>query len=292
MSIAQLFDTVQAYRFATKQFRGKRLLPRRRRKPLFERLEPRLLLSADLSYAAFTTHHDLTLKAITNVLNLYDTGTSTLEGSATLSNPGDSTVTIERGSGQGSLNGDTLRLDLDSFSTLNTFVQGDGGKLSITFDGGDQRVMPDTVTLENQEGGTGTIGYSLSVTSNSQISSSGTVSVAGNLSLISEQTNISGDGVTGVGLLANANTGITLTGAHLTTTTGGTLTLEAHSNLAVNSDGSATGDASAISQLGADAQNFIDKNLGNGNLTGVSIVASFNSAKIDMVSSARYSSVR
>ena len=55
MSIVQLFDAKQAHRAGTSRLRGKRLLPRRRRKLLFERLEPRLLLSASpLSYTAAT----------------------------------------------------------------------------------------------------------------------------------------------------------------------------------------------------------------------------------------------
>ncbi|MFI5341151.1 MAG: LEPR-XLL domain-containing protein, partial [Candidatus Methylomirabilales bacterium] len=67
MSIVQLFDAKQAHRAGTGRLRGKRLLPRRRRKLVFERLEPRLLLSASpLSYTAATAAN-LTLKLVPDV---------------------------------------------------------------------------------------------------------------------------------------------------------------------------------------------------------------------------------
>src|SRR5207245_2852244 len=121
---------------------------------------------------------------------------------------------IARSAG-GFLFDDTVRIDLDSFSQLDATI-GAGHTLSISFDGGDQRLTQDVVTLENQESSTGAMGYSFSLTSNSHINSSATASITGDLSLTSEQTGISGAGVSSEGLLANADTGITLTGAHLT----------------------------------------------------------------------------
>jgi hypothetical protein len=50
-----------------------------------EAIEPRLLMSADISYATFTAAHEFTLKAEGGALNLYETGTSTIDASATLS---------------------------------------------------------------------------------------------------------------------------------------------------------------------------------------------------------------
>ncbi len=121
MSITQLFDAKQAQRENIRSLRGKRLLPlpRRRRKVIFEPLEPRLLLSTNLLYPVLSSVHDFTLKVLpANVLNLIDTNNpSNIEATATLSNPGDSTVNIARSS-LGDLNGDTLRLDLDTFSNL------------------------------------------------------------------------------------------------------------------------------------------------------------------------------
>src|SRR5947207_2125039 len=73
------------------------------------------------------------------------------------------------------------------------------------------------------------------------------------------------------GLLANANTGLTLTGAHLTAS--GNLTLSAHSNVNVNTSGAETGDTtSAGHSTGTSADGII----------GISLVTSFNSATIDI----------
>ena len=241
----------------------------RRQSYTLEALEPRLLLSADLSYTSFTTAHDFTLKAEAgNQLTLYQTGTTTSEGSVTLAAAGDVDVAIERGLSLGALNGDTVRIDLDTFSLLNSFITGNGGKLSVTFGGGDQRLTQDLLTLE---GTTGAVGFGLSIKGNSSISSSGTASITGDLAVTSEQSGISGVGVSSEGLLANANTGITLTSAHLTAS--GNLTLSAHSNVNVNTSGAETGNTtSAGHSTGTSADG----------IAGISLITSFNSATIDI----------
>src|SRR5690242_8828997 len=175
-----------------------------------EALEPRLLLSADIAYStASLTGGSFTLRATSaTVLDLHDDTADSSVGSVTV-NAGDNSFSIARDLGLGAGYADSLHIDLDSFNALDPTI-GAGHKLSLTFDGGDQRLLQDLVSLD---GTTGAVGYSLSIASNSSISSSGTASVTGDLSITSEQTGIGGAGVSSQGLLANANTGITLTGA-------------------------------------------------------------------------------
>ncbi|MGH3553298.1 MAG: beta strand repeat-containing protein, partial [Mycobacterium sp.] len=239
----------------------------RRQGFMLEPLEPRLLLSADLSYTPAISNPlatEFTLKAVSpTALNLYDTSNNVV-GSATLS---DGTVNIER-SLLGDVTGDTIHLAVDTFTALDASssgITGNSDSLSIVFKGGDQRLVPDDVKLDDSTAAS--LGFGLSVTSNSKIDVSGTISVTGNLSLTSEQTGIGGALYSGEGLLANSNTGITLAGANLTAS--GDLTLDSHSNLSVNTSGAETGTASGTGTA-ADG------------IAGVSLVTSFNSAKIDI----------
>src|SRR5688572_6272578 len=142
---------------------------RQRRAMRLETLEPRVLLSADLSYTGLVT--DLTLKgdAVTvgdetdYFLRLYDS--SNLGGPALQSEElvlaDDVDINISREFASGALFGDTVRLDLDTFSLLNAFVNSNGGELHINFDGGSELVFNDQVRLEG--GDTATIGYGLEV---------------------------------------------------------------------------------------------------------------------------------
>jgi len=123
---------------------------RRRQSFALEAIEPRLLLSADISYTpalsnATATH--FTLKAVnTTDLKLYDDAATPNEvGSATLS---DGSVTIERSGGSvvQALLADTVHIDLGTFSSLNASTAGistNGNLLSIQFTGGDQSVFQD-----------------------------------------------------------------------------------------------------------------------------------------------------
>jgi len=122
----------------------------RRQSFTLETIEPRLLLSADISYVPSLGNplvHDFTLKAESgNVLNLYETGTSTVAGTATLSSAGDTNFTLERSGGavvQGAF-ADTIHVNLDSFSNLNSFVESNGNLLTINFTGGDQTLSRTT----------------------------------------------------------------------------------------------------------------------------------------------------
>jgi hypothetical protein len=134
----------------------------RRQSFSLEAIEPRLLLSADIAYASGANNFTLRAEG-TNVLHLYDISNNSV-AQQTLT---DGSVTIERAS-LGEINADTIHLDLDSFHNLDGFINSHGNTLSITFDGGDQRLSKDKITLD---GATGAIGYSLSVLSNSEMSS-------------------------------------------------------------------------------------------------------------------------
>ncbi|MBP1740747.1 MAG: 3-carboxy-cis,cis-muconate lactonizing enzyme, partial [Deltaproteobacteria bacterium] len=99
---------------------------RKRRKPMFEPLEPRLLLDADLSFGMTEDANDLTLKSSpvgdVDELQIINTDTSVVLDRLTLS--GSTEVEII-----GSDQDDVLRLDLDFDSLLES--------LSIVFQGGE-----------------------------------------------------------------------------------------------------------------------------------------------------------
>jgi hypothetical protein len=132
-----------------------------------EALEPRLLLSADISYG-LAAGHDLTLKAGGTsgaaTLDLYD-GASLVSSHAF-----DLNVTIERGGfnpigdAARAAAGDTLHIDLSNFSILD--AQAAGGLLDIKFTGGSQTATQDLVQLDGSE----SIGFGLKIESDTAIS--------------------------------------------------------------------------------------------------------------------------
>src|SRR5262249_25949848 len=176
--------------------------------------------------------------------------------------------------------GDTIHIALDTFSQLDTNASGIGsGGLNITFTGGDQRLFQDNVSLEGAPPGPLWVG--LDVHSDSKISASANASFSGDLTLTSEVT-ASKDPVVNEGLLADANSGITLTGAHLTAS--GNVTLTAHSAVSVDTTGADKGDTSdsgLASKITKPFQDAINKNLGSF-IHDVSLVTSFSSATIDI----------
>src|SRR5260221_2822300 len=153
-----------------------------------ETIEPRLLLSADIGYpnAANLTDvlvTDLTLKAESNsgdlFLRLYETGTSNVVSEVQLDDGGDVNVNITRDVGA-ALFADTLHVDLTTFDVLDSFVGGNGGKLSLNFTGDSNIVFGDSLILEGAE----TLGYDLSIQSDSNITVASSVNlVAGDISL-------------------------------------------------------------------------------------------------------------
>ena len=205
-------------------------IPLRRQGFILEAIEPRLLLSADISYAAASTVHDFTLKADSGSLSLYDSSDlTTALATKAISGGSDASVSIARDDtlGAQALNGDTLHIDLDTFHLLDAALS--GHVLTIDFQGGSERVSTDHLTVD---GSTGAVGFGLSIQSSSDIASSATASITGDLTLKSEQT---ASDLLSTGLWADSNTGITLTGAQLTAS--GTLNLTAHSNVSVSTDG-------------------------------------------------------
>src|SRR5262249_872533 len=162
---------------------------RRRQSFALEAIEPRLLLSADLSYGSPNPlHHAFTLHATRpNTVSLLDNANNNnVVDTKTLS---DGAVTIERAGGSvaQAAFGDTIHIALDTFSSLDTNASGIGsGGLNITFTGGDQRVFQDNVSLEGTPAGT--LGFGLSILSDSKITASAHADFTGNLTLDSEVT--------------------------------------------------------------------------------------------------------
>ena len=144
---------------------------------VFESLESRLMLAADLQYPGSSLVSDFTLQVQSGgsapVLKLTQTGSSTVISQVTLSFAGDSTVNI-RASDLKDLRGDTLRIDMTSLSLLNTFVSANGGFFTVVFDGGldiatglPLPVFDDSVRLEGT--GSYSIGFGFGVQSSSDI---------------------------------------------------------------------------------------------------------------------------
>src|SRR5689334_14077635 len=136
-----------------------------------EALEPRLLLSADLSYSAVSGTHDFTLKATQNSGNVYLSLFETSNLSASIDDQlitggADVNVSVGRDDilGSRAVNGDTVRIDLDTFSLLDAVMS--GHTLGVDVQGGDQRLTHDLVTVD---GTTGAVGYGLSLNADSQI---------------------------------------------------------------------------------------------------------------------------
>src|SRR4051812_33112724 len=154
-------------------------LPRtrpRRQRPDFalEVLEPRLLLSADVSYP--TSPLDTAVTALT--LQIVNSGGLHVRLTET-GNPGneifsaaiaatENTINVSRATG-GSVFADTVTVDLSTFDLLSPT----GDQLTINFDGGMQDVFSDSVVLS----GTASLGYSLTVNSNADIAVNGSVTL-------------------------------------------------------------------------------------------------------------------
>ena len=222
-----------------------------------ETVEPRLLMSADLSYT--TMNDTLTLSiggtAAAPTVKLSDASGQLASVNLTAATGAEIDIT-RSGAGSGAVSADTLNIDLTNFATLNTFVNADGGQLTVKFIGGDEfegTPHPFTDTV-NVNGVSGALGYGVTVDSSSAIDSGANLT-ATNITLASAQT--AGD-LLSTGLFANADTGINLTGAHLTTT-GGALTLNATSTLSAGTNGTGM---SAVK--GAVITSFSSANIGIG----------------------------
>jgi hypothetical protein len=222
-----------------------------------ETVEPRLLMSADLSY---TTLNDTLTLAVGGTAAAPTVKLSDASGqlaSVNLTTATGAEVDISRtGTGGGAVSADTLNIDLTNFSTLNSFVNANGGQLTVKFIGGDEEQgtpHPFTDTV-NVNGTSGALPYGVTIDSTSVIYSAANLT-AQSITLASAQT---ASDLLSTGLFANADTGIGLTGAHLTAT-GGALTLNATSTLAVSTNGAGI---SAVN--GAVITSFSSANIGIG----------------------------
>ncbi len=222
-----------------------------------ETVEPRLLMSADLSYTTLNDTLTLAVGGTAAAPTVVLKDASGQLASVNLTTATGTEVDINRsGVGGGAVSADTLNIDLTNFSTLNTFVNANGGQLTVKFIGGDEEQgtpHPFTDTV-NVNGTSGALPYGVTVDSTSAINSGASLT-AKNITLASAQT---ASDLLSTGLFANADTGISLTGAHLTTT-GGALTLNATSTLAVSTNGTGM---SAVN--GAVITSFSSANIGIG----------------------------
>ncbi len=153
--------------------RNRQLLKRH----LFEQLEPRVLLAADLVYPATEIVNDFTLRVVSGGANpqvdLVRTTSNVQVASATLTAAGDTQVNI-RSSSAADLRGDVIRIDTPSLNLLNTFVTANGGSFTINFDGGldiatglPLPIADDALRLEGS--GAYGVGFSLIVISTSDV---------------------------------------------------------------------------------------------------------------------------
>ena len=144
---------------------------------VYESLEARVMLAADLQYPGSSLVSDFTLQVQSGgaspVLKLTQTGSSSVISQVTLSSAGDTTVNVHA-SDLMDIRGDTLRIDMTSLNLLNTFVAANGGIFTIVFDGGldiatglPLPVFDDTVRLEGT--GTYSIGFGFGIQSSSDI---------------------------------------------------------------------------------------------------------------------------
>ncbi|HWA13440.1 MAG TPA: LEPR-XLL domain-containing protein, partial [Burkholderiales bacterium] len=236
--LARMFRAIAQWR---KQRKLRKAARQERRKFLLETLEPRLLLSADLTYGAATTATDLTLVAETSgpdlTLKLIETGNpGTVVATAILDDASDLDVIIKRDTagpiGPDTV-GDRIRIDLDSFDILNTFVSGHGGVLKIDVQGGNEAVSSDDHVNLQEGGAPTTLAYGLEVKSSSDmIVGVGNLTVQGDLKLT---TDAHSSGLIGESseIFASADGSITINGG---TIHASAISIEAKSTIDISPD--------------------------------------------------------
>ena len=248
-------------------------------------LESRLMLSADLLYPsnpldALVT--DLTLVAETSgsdvFLRLRQTSNlSNILASVQLDDAGDFDVNIKRDDfGGGStvldLASDTVRVDLDTFALLNTFVSGSGGVLDLDFDGGTEIPLVSDDHFRVEGTGTFSVGYALALHSTSDVTINtgfatfaGDVTVksddeikvtgsshiaAGSNTLLLEAKATDDEGLPGVdGLLFTANSAISVDSAGVTLEAGN-ITLRAQSAITITNSNFSPGSVNIAFAIG------------------------------------------
>lgn len=163
-----------------------------RRSFALEALEPRLLLSADLSAGA-TWATDLTVSALDATHVQISDGSITNTTSVAL--PGDGVINITRTSTSDVL-GDTVHLDLTSLAGLSATA------LTLNFTGGRQTAAADRVHLEN----TGTLGYDFTINSDAaiQVDAGTSLTATGHAITLAVAESDSGIGIDGHNFAADA----------------------------------------------------------------------------------------
>ena len=233
---------------------------------ILEELEVRLAPAVSLLYPTSLANAlvtDLTLEAVAGgggpTLNLYETGTSNVVASATLTGAGDVTVNIARDGGAvaQAAASDTIHVDLASFMTLNSFVTGNGGLFTLDFNGGTEVPLVSDDHFRVEGSGSFTLPYALTMHSTCdvtvdtgaatfggdvQIKSDREIAVAGSSQLDTGAHNLTLEakalddkGLPGVdGLLFSASTKITV-GAAGVMLVGNDVTLRAQSTISITS---------------------------------------------------------
>ncbi|MEO1524344.1 MAG: hypothetical protein AAFX06_02860, partial [Planctomycetota bacterium] len=169
----------------------------RRRRALFEMLEERHLLAADLDYPADildASITDLTLRAegggATPFLRLYETsnlGNQIAEIQLTAGDDFDVNIARMPEATQGPV-GDTLRIDLSTFGLLDTYINANGGQLNLSFIGGDDLPLISDDDVRVEGGGAYSIGYDFHLISSDQVDINiGTVTVSGDFDVDADQ---------------------------------------------------------------------------------------------------------
>src|SRR5260370_28196209 len=196
---------------------GLRSNPARRQALALERIEPSVLMSADLSYMAAANGDTFHLIATGAKSFELDSASAGNVGTATLT---DGTLNVEINSALGFSNANTLHINLDTFNQLDaSFINSQGG-LNIVFNEGKSIAAgvasnPDHLSVD---GSSATLGsamhpFDLTIQSNSDIASSAKANITGGFSLLSQQSASDSEPN---GLFAIGNTGVTLTGANYT----------------------------------------------------------------------------
>ena len=228
--------------------RSKRSVVRARqtiRRFLFEPLEQRILLAADLSYPDTNLASDYIVRVVSGgaspVVQLLESSTSAVVNSVSLDSASDVQVNVRRQSATGAdIRGDTIRIDTPSFSLLNTFVADKGGLFTVNFDGGldinaslPLPIADDTLRIEGS--GAYSLGYSFVVLSTSDIViAAGSPTFTGSFTAKSLATNIGkSDATDPTKFISIPHTSITIGGGSLRASS---ISLEATSTVNVTID--------------------------------------------------------
>lgn len=223
----------------------------RRRDFALEMMEPRVLMSADIAYTPNLGASTVTVSASGSGGSVF---IDVAQGATTLAHrqlsvAGDVTVNI---ASLGQATAETVRFKLDTFSVLNSFVNANGGVLTLDLASGSEVLFDDHVFLD---GTAATLDYGLKLHTSADLTIGAKAGFKGDLNLASDDSitgtaatdlsakNLtlqstatrSGGAIQGTGILANADSAITLTSARLTATEA--LVLDAKSVVTVNETG-------------------------------------------------------